>query len=143
MPVAGDERRDAFVLRYGGVYEHSPWVAERAFPKAAGVTDPARLAPLMAAEVDRAGLHRAHARLDVAAPGEEHDGQGHRLLQLEAADTGHADIEYGDIGLPFDGFVDGLLPGGCFRDDTEVILVFKECAQSCAHFVCALWRGQF
>jgi OHCU decarboxylase len=69
MLVAGDERRDAFVLRYGGVSEHSPWVAERVFPKAAGVTDPTRLAPLMAAEVDRASaaeklaLIRAHPDL--------------------------------------------------------------------------------
>ena len=23
--------REAFVARYGGVYEHSPWIAERAF----------------------------------------------------------------------------------------------------------------
>ena len=67
--MAGDERRDAFVLRYGGVYEHSPWVAARVFPKAAGVTDPERLAPLMAAEVDRASdeeklaLIRAHPDL--------------------------------------------------------------------------------
>lgn len=67
--MAGDERRDAFVLRYGGVYEHSPWVAERAFPKAAGVTDPEQLAPLMAAEVNRASdeekldLIRAHPDL--------------------------------------------------------------------------------
>jgi len=67
--VAGDQRRAAFVLRYGGVYEHSPWVAERVFPKAAGVTDPERLAELMAAEVDRATgdeklrLIRAHPDL--------------------------------------------------------------------------------
>lgn len=67
--MAGDERRDAFVLRYGGVYEHSPWVAERVFPKAAGVSDPERLAELMAAEVDRATddeklkLIRAHPDL--------------------------------------------------------------------------------
>lgn len=67
--MAGDERRDAFVLRFGGVYEHSPWVALRAFPKAAGVTDPERLARIMAAEVDRAAheeklaLIRAHPDL--------------------------------------------------------------------------------
>ena len=67
--MAGDERRDAFVLRYGSVYEHSPWVAERVFPKAAGVRDPERLARLMAAEVERANdeekleLIRAHPDL--------------------------------------------------------------------------------
>lgn len=63
------DSRAAFVQRYGAVYEHSPWVAERAFPKASGVTDPARLAEIMAAEVDRATedaklkLIRAHPDL--------------------------------------------------------------------------------
>jgi OHCU decarboxylase len=47
--------RDAFVRRYGGVYESSPWVAEQAFEHAAGITDPARLAEIFAACVDRAG----------------------------------------------------------------------------------------
>ena len=61
--------REAFVGRYGGVYEHSPWVAERAFPKAAGVSDPERLAEVLAAEVDHATdeeklrLIRAHPDL--------------------------------------------------------------------------------
>lgn len=64
-----DERRHAFVERYGAVYEHSPWVAERAFPQAAGVTDPERLAGIMAGVVDRAPedaqlrLIRAHPDL--------------------------------------------------------------------------------
>lgn len=52
--MAGDERRRAFVERYGGIYEHSPWVAERAFPKAAGVSDAERLSALFAGEVERA-----------------------------------------------------------------------------------------
>jgi OHCU decarboxylase len=50
--------RDAFVRRYGGVYESSPWVAEQAFEQAAGIpdpADPARLAKIFAACVDRAG----------------------------------------------------------------------------------------
>lgn len=28
--------RDAFVARFGGVYEHSPWVAERAWDAGLG-----------------------------------------------------------------------------------------------------------
>ncbi|MEI2300137.1 2-oxo-4-hydroxy-4-carboxy-5-ureidoimidazoline decarboxylase [Ensifer sp. MJa1] len=39
--------RDAFVARYGGVFEHSPWVAERAFDRAAATG-------LMAGNVDSA-----------------------------------------------------------------------------------------
>ncbi len=59
----------AFVARYGGVYEHSPWVAEQGF---AAVSDPAgagELAAIFAACVDRAdaetrlGLIRAHPDL--------------------------------------------------------------------------------
>ena len=37
-----------FIARYGGVYEHSPWVAELAAPIAASVADRQRLAELMA-----------------------------------------------------------------------------------------------
>lgn len=29
--MTGMSERDAFVSRYGGVFEHSPWIAERAF----------------------------------------------------------------------------------------------------------------
>ncbi|MEX0975510.1 MAG: 2-oxo-4-hydroxy-4-carboxy-5-ureidoimidazoline decarboxylase [Woeseia sp.] len=67
--MPGDEQRESFVRNFGGIYEHSPWVAERAFPKAAGVNDPERLAQLLAAEVDRAPedaklrLIRAHPDL--------------------------------------------------------------------------------
>jgi OHCU decarboxylase len=60
--------RDAFVGRYGGIYENSAWVAEQAFDVAAGlVTD--RLAELFAACVDSASgerklaLIRAHPDL--------------------------------------------------------------------------------
>lgn len=58
-----------FIARYGGIYEHSPWVAEQVAPLAAGVDDPARLAELMADCVDNAdtdqqlALIRAHPRL--------------------------------------------------------------------------------
>jgi 2-oxo-4-hydroxy-4-carboxy-5-ureidoimidazoline decarboxylase len=55
--------REAFVARYGGVYEHSPWVAEACWPP------PADLAAAMRAVVDAAprerklALIRAHPEL--------------------------------------------------------------------------------
>ena len=65
------ERR--FVERYGGVYEHSPWIAERAAPIAAGLADPERIAAILADCVDNASdearlaLIRAHPDLAVRA----------------------------------------------------------------------------
>ena len=61
--------KTAFITRYGGIYEHSPWIAEQAFPRAKGITDPAHLADVMSAIVDAAGreaklaLIRAHPDL--------------------------------------------------------------------------------
>ena len=61
--------QSAFIARYGGIYEHSPWVAEQAFPRASGITDPAELAEIMSAIVDAADeqakltLIRAHPDL--------------------------------------------------------------------------------
>lgn len=58
-----------FIARYGGIYEHSPWVAERVAPLAAGLEDTGRLAELMADCVDNAAtekqltLIRAHPDL--------------------------------------------------------------------------------
>jgi OHCU decarboxylase len=58
-----------FIARYGGIYEHSPWVAEEAAAIAAGVDDVADLARLMADCVDNASeeqqlaLVRAHPDL--------------------------------------------------------------------------------
>lgn len=58
-----------FVVRYGAVYEHSPWVAERAAPLAAGNDDMERIARIMAECVDSAtraeqlALIRAHPDL--------------------------------------------------------------------------------
>ena len=47
-----------FISRYGGVYEHSPWVAEQAAGVAAGIDDPVRIAELMADCVDNADTER-------------------------------------------------------------------------------------
>lgn len=61
--------RDRFVSRYSGIYEHSPWVAERAYEQASGVKDAEQLAGFFAASVDEASdeeklaLIRAHPDL--------------------------------------------------------------------------------
>lgn len=65
---------DAFVARFGPVYEASPWVAETVWPAAAqgALDDPEKLAQAMRAAVDdapraqRLALIRAHPQLAVA-----------------------------------------------------------------------------
>jgi len=58
-----------FIARYAGIYEHSPWVAERVAVFAADIEDTERLAELMADCVDNAStkqqlmLIRAHPDL--------------------------------------------------------------------------------
>jgi 2-oxo-4-hydroxy-4-carboxy-5-ureidoimidazoline decarboxylase len=58
-----------FVARFGGVYEQSPWVAEQAYADACGLNDPAEVAKVFAACVERTGtatklaLIRAHPDL--------------------------------------------------------------------------------
>lgn len=47
-----------FVARYGGVYEHSPWVAEEAANDAAGIESIERVAEIMADCVDNASTER-------------------------------------------------------------------------------------
>jgi len=61
--------RDAFVRRYGGIYEHSPWVAEAAWDRGAGSAQAGELPGLLAACVDdssddaKLALIRAHPDL--------------------------------------------------------------------------------
>jgi len=63
--------RDEFIRRFGGVFEHSPWIAERAFdkgrivePLAAGPVHEALCAEFRAASHDeRLGVLRAHPDL--------------------------------------------------------------------------------
>jgi 2-oxo-4-hydroxy-4-carboxy-5-ureidoimidazoline decarboxylase len=61
--------RDAFLRRYGGIYENSPWVAEQSCDEARGIDDPERLADIFARCVDNAdettrlALIRAHPDL--------------------------------------------------------------------------------
>lgn len=58
-----------FIARYGAIYEHSPWVAERVAMLAADIADKHRIADLMADCVDNADteqqltLIRAHPDL--------------------------------------------------------------------------------
>ncbi len=47
-----------FIAQYGGVYEHSPWVAERVAAQAHGIVDASLLAELMADCVDNASRER-------------------------------------------------------------------------------------
>ncbi len=61
--------RDAFVARFGSVYEHSPWVAEAVFDKSNDSSDISQLSQAMSAVVDDASsehqlaLLRAHPDL--------------------------------------------------------------------------------
>jgi OHCU decarboxylase len=52
------QTREQFVNRYGGIYEHSPWVAEEAYAAAAEGSDAGALATLFASCVDKAPAER-------------------------------------------------------------------------------------
>jgi OHCU decarboxylase len=80
-----------FLRRYGGIYEHSPWVAEQTYEEAANITDPDRLAEIFAKHVNAAGedkklaLIRAHPDLaGKAAVGARQAGD-HPLTDLTEA----------------------------------------------------------
>jgi OHCU decarboxylase len=47
-----------FIDRFGGIYEHSPWVAEECFADAAGANNGGELAEIFAACVDGADTER-------------------------------------------------------------------------------------
>ncbi|MFQ5567605.1 MAG: 2-oxo-4-hydroxy-4-carboxy-5-ureidoimidazoline decarboxylase, partial [Paracoccaceae bacterium] len=52
---SGGLGREGFVARYGGVYEHSPWIAEAVWDEGAASDDVETLAGAMAARVEAAG----------------------------------------------------------------------------------------
>jgi OHCU decarboxylase len=54
----------SFVKRYGGVYEHSPWVAGEAYDDLQGKVDAERLPGAMAACVERADYERKLALIN-------------------------------------------------------------------------------
>jgi OHCU decarboxylase len=55
--------RDAFITRFGGAYEHSPWVAEAVFDDGYVADDISQLAQAMAAVVNGASHERQLALL--------------------------------------------------------------------------------
>lgn len=63
------QTREEFVARYGGIYEHSVWVAEETYAEGRNVSDAAELARLFANCIDEASderkleLIRAHPDL--------------------------------------------------------------------------------
>jgi OHCU decarboxylase len=68
MPPGGLDR-EGFLARYGGIYEHSPWIAGEVWDEAAAFDDGEAMAGAMAARVEAAGeaaqlaLLRAHPDL--------------------------------------------------------------------------------
>ena len=91
--------RAEFLRRYGGIYEHSPWVAEQAYEEASSIDDPDRLAEIFARHVNAAcedkklALIRAHPDLaGKAAVGAHAEGNRPELEPRVAAD--------GDCGRP-------------------------------------------
>jgi OHCU decarboxylase len=52
------QTREQFVNRYGGIYEHSPWVAEEAYAAAGEISDAGALGALFAGCVDEAPVER-------------------------------------------------------------------------------------
>jgi len=68
LPPGGLDR-EGFLARYGGVYEHSPWIAGAVWDEGAASDDDETLAGAMAARVEAAGqeaqlaLLRAHPDL--------------------------------------------------------------------------------
>jgi 2-oxo-4-hydroxy-4-carboxy-5-ureidoimidazoline decarboxylase len=119
--------RDEFVRLYGGVFEHSPWIAERAYdhgriaaPLTAGKLHDALCAEFRAASPEeRLGVLRAHPDLagKLAIAGEltaestaEQAGAGlDRLSQQEHARFTELNARYmRDFGFPFIIAVRGL-----------------------------------
>jgi OHCU decarboxylase len=91
--------RDAFVARFGPIYEASPWVAEAVWPAAArgALDDPEALAQAMRAAVDaaprarRLALVRAHPQLAAAAPMGEASVREQRAAGLDRCSPAELD----------------------------------------------------
>jgi OHCU decarboxylase len=145
MTTFGKERpseigREAFLERYGGVYEHSPWIAVAVWDKGAVADDAGRLAEAMAAEVEAAGhaaqlaLLRAHpdlaGRLGIgegltAASSAEQAGAGlDRCTPEEFAEFTALNERYkARFGFPFILAVKG-------RSREEILAIFRRRVQS-------------
>jgi 2-oxo-4-hydroxy-4-carboxy-5-ureidoimidazoline decarboxylase len=105
--------RDRFVEALGWVFEHSPWVAERAWTRRP-FADVEHLHRAMAAEVaaarpeEQLALLRSHpdlgipTRLSVASAGEQESAGLHRLTARDGDDLRRLTAEYRDrFGFPF------------------------------------------
>lgn len=53
--MTGNSEKDAFIDQFGGIYEHSPWIAERVWEVLPGIDDLDAIAAAMAACVEAAG----------------------------------------------------------------------------------------
>ena len=112
--------RDAFVARFGGIYEHSPWVAERAFALELGPAHhhPAGMASALArafrsaTETERLGVLRAHpdlagklaaaGRLTDASTGEQASAGLDHLTDAERETFERLNADYNrTFGFPF------------------------------------------
>ncbi len=111
--------KTAFIKKYGGVYEHSPWIAEAAFD--ANAKTPAQIKEAMKAAVEAAphdkqlALIRAHPDLAVAqgltaASTSEQAGAGlNQCTPQELAEFQKLNAEYKEkFGFPFIVAVRGL-----------------------------------
>ncbi len=118
----GDSRRDAFIARYGSIYEHSPWVAAAVFGLP-GTETTDGLARMMRAVVDDAGperllaLLRAHPELACrqvdalteASQGEQRGAGLDRCTAEEFAEFQRLNAAYrAKFGFPFIVAVKGL-----------------------------------
>jgi 2-oxo-4-hydroxy-4-carboxy-5-ureidoimidazoline decarboxylase len=121
--------REEFVARFGAIYEHSPWVAERAWDAGTSGADLATLRNAMhaivdaASEAEKLALLRAHPRL--AAPahrtqplgahsaGEQRGAGLNGCTGEEADELKRLNEAYATrFGFPFIIAVAGLDPGG-------------------------------
>lgn len=75
---------DDFVQRFGGIYEHSPWVAERAAPHVGKSADYDQIANLLADCVDNASRER---RLELIRAHPDLAGKAQVAGELTAAST--------------------------------------------------------
>ncbi|MDH5344989.1 MAG: 2-oxo-4-hydroxy-4-carboxy-5-ureidoimidazoline decarboxylase [Gammaproteobacteria bacterium] len=107
-------RREDFVARYGGIYEHSPWVAEAAFDEGGSGTLASRLAAVVdaASRERKLALIRAHpdlaGRAAIAGELTESSSEEQRRARLDLCTPGeferfHAlNRQYRDkFGFPF------------------------------------------
>ena len=52
------QKREEFISRYGGIYEHSAWVAEETWEETGDISDADKLAEVLARRVDQASRDR-------------------------------------------------------------------------------------